>query len=118
FWNCLENFGRRQRCTPDRRADRIPDGARNRCCRWNGWRLADADHSTFRLRFEMDLDLRDVGHAGEEVPLHIWIHHLSGVPVEDAIFIQREVDRSDDAAIALAFGRQLVQYETTILHHQ
>ena len=39
----------------------------------------------------MDVDLRHVGHPGEEIPLHVRIHHLAGVAVEDAIFVESEV---------------------------
>ena len=66
----------------------------------------------------MDFDLRDVGHAGQQIPLHIRIHHLARVPVEDAVLVQREVQRTDHSAIALAFRGQLVDEKTAVLHHE
>ena len=69
-----------------------------------------------RLIHQHDVDLRNVGHPGEQIHLHVRIHHLAGVPIEDAILEQREVQRADDAAVDLAFGEQLVDDQPAVLH--
>ncbi len=46
------------------------------------------------------------------------IHHLPGVAIENAILEQREVQRPDDAAVALALRRQLAHHQTAVLNRQ
>ena len=65
-----------------------------------------------------DVDLRHVGHAGQQVPLHVRVHHLAGDAVEDAILEQREVERADDAAVHLALGGQLVDDQAAVLNRE
>ena len=60
----------------------------------------------------------NVGHAREQVPLHVRVHHLPGVAIEDAILEQREVERPDDAAVDLALGRQPVDDQPAVLDRE
>ena len=85
-------------------ADRVPHRERDRRRGRHRRRLADADDAALRLVLQADVDLRDVRHAGEQVPLHVRVDHLAGVAIEDAILEQREVQRADDAAVDLALG--------------
>src|SRR5262249_15871904 len=81
-------------------------------------RLADTDHAALRLLLDVNVDLRDVRHAREQIPLHVGIHHLARVPVEDAVLVQSEVQRTDHSSVALALGSQLADEETAVLHHE
>ena len=66
----------------------------------------------------MHVDLRDVRHAGQQVPLHVRIDHLAGVAIENPILEHGEVERADDAAIDLAFRREPAHDEAAILQRE
>src|SRR5215831_16051534 len=114
----LENRLWCQRQTTNCRAGRIAHSAGDGGRSGYRGRLADTDHSTLGLLLDVDFDLRDVGHAGEQIPLHVRIYHLTRVPVEDAVLVQSEVQRTDHSAIALALRSQLVDEKTAVLHHE
>ena len=66
----------------------------------NDRRLAEADHAALRLIDQRDVDDRDVGDTRQQVPLHVRVHHLRGVAIEDPVLEQREAEPHDDAAVA------------------
>ena len=110
-----QHLVRVQRQAADRRPGRVAHRVGDRRCRRDGRRLADADHAALRHVVQHDVDLRHVGHAGQQVHLHVRVHHLAGHAIEDAVLEQREVDRRDDAAVGLALRGQLVDDQPAVL---
>ena len=109
---------RMQRQTPNRGAGRVAYGIRD-CRRGrHGRRLADADHASLGHVVQHDVDLRHVGHPGQQVELHVRIHHLTGHAVEEAVLVQRKVDGRDDAAVHLALRGQPIDDEAAVLHRE
>ena len=79
-------------------ANRIPDCECNRRGRGHSRWFPESDDAALRLVFDPHVDLGDIRHTCEQVPLHVRVDHLPCIAIEDAIFKQREVERSDDAA--------------------
>ena len=41
-----------------------------------------------------------------------------GLAIQNPVFIEREIDGSNHATVALAFGGQLIDDQATVLHHK
>ena len=117
-WNFAErgqNFRRRDGQAADAHADGVGDGVGDGGGGRDRGRLADADDAAFGHVDQDDFDVRHVGDAGQFVGFKIRVQHHAGQIVHHALLVKRVAHAHDDAAVDLAFERELVNDEAAIV---
>ena len=80
--------------------------------------FAHADDAALRHIEQDEFNIWSVGRAGQLVGFEVGIQDHAAAGIHDPLLVQRVPDAHDDAAVELAFARELVHHRPAVLHAQ